>query len=317
MSTFLMRQRLEAESAGLQNLISRASPTDILGRISLEARLKGVRQELDILGRQLGTRAEVALVFNGAPVAGAKAIEASFGSKAIDAFQRTIATAFAAQASDGRVGQRGPTISSEMAALHITGVVHGSFGFILEELDPKGDQWTDSALKVAANATVRLLEHVSSLDEGEAEAALEEVNDRLFVNIRDFVKLVHDHNATLTISETDRILDLNSSALSRAYERVANATILDEELTLDGILQGVLPSARRFEFKGGGFDIKGKVARDISEEYLRSLESDPMVGHEITGVFRKRTVRDTTSAVRETYTLVRVIPTKGPASHAL
>ncbi|WP_428156644.1 hypothetical protein [Brevundimonas sp.] len=317
MSTFLMRQRLEAESASLQRLIDHTSSTDILGRVSLDARLRGVRKELEKLGRQLGTRAEIALVFNGAPVAGAAAIEASFGSKAIDAFQRTVATAFAVQASDGRVGQRGPTISSEMAALHITGVVHGSFGFILEEIDPKGEQWTDSALKTAADATVRLLERVSAPDEAEAEAALEEVNDRLFVNIRDFVKLVHDHKATLTISEKDRTLELNSPALARAYERVANATIVDEELTLDGILQGILPGARRFEFRGGGFEIKGKVARDISEEYLRSLESDPMVGHEITGIFRRRTVRDTTSAVRETYVLVRVIPAKGLPSHAL
>ncbi len=312
-----MRQRLEAESASLQRLIDHTSSTDILGRVSLDARLRGVRKELEKLGRQLGTRAEIALVFNGAPVAGAAAIEASFGSKAIDAFQRTVATAFAVQASDGRVGQRGPTISSEMAALHITGVVHGSFGFILEEIDPKGEQWTDSALKTAADATVRLLERVSAPDEAEAEAALEEVNDRLFVNIRDFVKLVHDHKATLTISEKDRTLELNSPALARAYERVANATIVDEELTLDGILQGILPGARRFEFRGGGFEIKGKVARDISEEYLRSLESDPMVGHEITGIFRRRTVRDTTSAVRETYVLVRVIPAKGLPSHAL
>lgn len=179
MSTFLMRQRLEAESASLQNLIDHTSQNDILGRVSLDARLQGVRKELEKLGRQMGTRAEIALVFNGAPVAGAAAIEASFGSKAIDAFQRTVATAFAVQASDGRVGQRGPTVSSEMAALHITGVVHGSFGFVLEELDPKGEQWTDSALKTAADATVRLLERVSAPDEAEAEAALEEVNDRL------------------------------------------------------------------------------------------------------------------------------------------
>jgi hypothetical protein len=316
-STLLTRQRLEAEAASLSNLIESAGPNDVLGRVSMNSRLKTIQRQLEGLDRERGTRAEIALVFNGAPVAGAAAIDASFGSKAIDAFQRTVATAFAVQASDGRVGQRGPTISSEMAALHITGVVHGSFGFILEELDPRGEQWTDSALKSAADATVNLLERVSAPDEAEAEAALEEVNDRLFVNIRDFVKLVHDNRATLKIAERDRVLDLNTPALARAYERVANATIVDDELTLNGILQGILPGARRFEFRGGGFDIKGKVARDISEEYLRSLESDPMVGHEITGVFRKRTVRDTTSAVRETYTLVRVIPAKGPPSHVL
>jgi len=317
MSTLIIRQRLEAEAASLRNLIASASPRDLLGRISLQARLDGLLVELAGLARERGTRAEIALVFNGAPVSGAAAIDASFGSKAIDAFQRTVATAFAVQASDGRVGQRGPTISSEMAALHITGVVHGSFGFVLEELDPSGEQWTDSALKSAADATVSILERVSATDEADAEAALEEINDRLFVNVRDFVKLVHDNQATLTIAEQDRVLDLSAPALARAYERVANATITDEELTLDGILQGILPGARRFEFTGGGLAIKGKVARDISEEYLRSLESDPMVGHEITGVFRKRTVRDTTSAVRETYVLVRVIPVKGAPSHAI
>lgn len=317
MSSFVLKQRVEAEAESLRRLIASANPSDMLGRMSLEGRLRSLLTELGRLHAERGTRAEVALVFNGRPVAGSSAIEAGFGSKAIDAFQRTVATAFAVQASDGRVGQRGPTISSEMAALHITGVVHGSFGFVLEEIDPKGEQWTDSALKAAADATVRLLERVSAPDEHDAELALEEVNDRLFVNIRDFVKLVHDNQATLTISENDRSLDLSGPALARAYERVANAVIEDQELTLQGVLQGVLPGARRFEFQGGGFDIKGTVARDISEEYLRSLESDPMVGHEVTAVFRKRTVRDTTSAVRETFTLVRVIPETGAPSHAL
>lgn len=317
MSSFVVKQRLEAEAESLRRLIAISNAGDILGRMSLEGRLRSLLTELGRLHAQRGTRAEVALVFNGRPVAGSAAIEAGFGSKAIDAFQRTVATAFAVQASDGRVGQRGPTISSEMAALHITGVVHGSFGFVLEEIDPRGEQWTDSALKTAADATVKLLERVSSTDAQDAELALEEVNDRLFVNIRDFVKLVHDNQATLTISEIDRSLDLSGPALDRAYERVANAIIEDQELTLQGVLQGVLPGARRFEFQGGGFDITGKVARDISEEYLRSLESDPMVGHAVTAVFRKRTVKDTTSAVRETFTLVRVIPETGAPSHAL
>ncbi len=293
-----------------------AASDDVLGRFSLECRLDEVQQELSSVAAERGTRAEIALIFNGRPVAGAAAIDASFGSKAIDQFQRTVATAFAVQAADGHVGQRGPTISSEMAALHITGIVHGSFGFILEEIDPRGEQWTDSALKSAAVAAVEILERVASPDEADAQAALEEVNDRLFVNIRDFVKLVHDNQATLTIAEHERAIELNAPAVARAFERVANASIEDEELTLEGVLQGVLPAARRFEFEGGGLRISGKIARDISEEYLRSLESDPMVGHQVTAIFRKRTVRDIASAARETYVLVRVVPDAGIPSHA-
>lgn len=317
MSTLFLRQRLDAEAAGLRQLLATTSASDVLGLFSLRSRLEEVERELTSVAAERGTRAEVALIFNGRPVAGAAAIDASFGSKAIDQFQRTVSTAFAVQASDGRVGLRGPTISSEMAALHITGVLHGSFGFVLEEIDPKGDQWTDSALKAAADAAISVLERVASPDEADAELALEEVNDRLFVNIRDFVKLVHDHQATLTIAEPERSVELNQLAVARAYERVANASIADEEFQLRGVLQGVLPVARRFEFEGEGFRIKGKVARDITEEYLKTLESDPMVGHMVTAVFRKRTVRDTISAVRESFTLVRVIPDVGAPSHAL
>lgn len=298
-------------------MLANASPNDVMGQFSLKSRLQEVERELALIGAERGTRAEVALIFNGKPVAGAAAIDASFGSKAIDQFQRTVATAFAVQASDGRVGQRGPTISSEMAALHITGVLHGSFGFVLEEIDPRGDQWTESALKAAADAAVSLLERVSSPNEADAELALEEVNDRLFVNIRDFVKLVHDNQATLVIAEHEKFVELNNASIARAYDRVANASIIDEELKLRGVLQGVLPAARRFEFVGEGFNIKGKVARDITEEYLKTLDSDPMVGHLVTAIFRKRTVRDTTSAVRESFVLVRVIPDVGEPSHAL
>lgn len=316
MSTLLLRQRVGAELASLEQLLQQARPNDVLGRIGLESRINALRHELEGFDENAPTRAEIALVFTGRPVVGSSAIQAPFTTRALDVFQRAVTTSFALQ-GEGQVGQRGPVAAADLAALHITGLVHGSFGFVLEELDPSGPQFIDSALKQAADSVVALIEHLSSEDAAKAQTALEEANARLFVNVRDLVKLVHEHDAGLSIALPERVTDLSGLFLKRAYDRIANTNIEDSETVLHGILEGVLPAARRFEFRAGTDFIRGKVAKDITEDYLRTLETAPIVGRTITGTFIKRTVFDNTGAERVSFTLVKVVPDEGAPSHVL
>lgn len=316
MSALLRHQRLTAELATLEGMLERISSNDIVGRIGIESRLNDVRKELGEIQNEPRTKAGVALVFEGDPVLGSSSIKASFGSRAIESFQRAVSTTYNIL-HEGGVGERGPISSLDNSALYITGVVHGSFGFVLEEFDPRGDPLIDSALKMATDAVVQTIERVASENVQDAEAALEEINERLFVNVRDLVKLVHESGATVKIAADDRVIDLGAKALKRAYERLADASIRDDELVLRGVLEGILPSARRFEFRSDDLLIRGRVAKDISEEYLESIKTAPLVGRTISGVFRKRSVLDGSSTLRESYTLVRIVPDVGPASHGL
>lgn len=317
MATILRRQRITAEITALQKMLTGIGEDDILGRIGIESRIAELQNELDEVAGLPATRAEVALVFNGRPVQGSSGIQASFGTKALDAFQRAVSTSFALQAADGHIGQRGPAPSTELSSLHITGLTHGSFGFVLEEMEPNGAQWLDSSLKIASDSIVSILEHISSDDEDIASSALDDVNERLFGNIRDLVKLVKENDATLQLALPDRVADLGTQPLQRAYDRIGNATLQDTELVLHGVLEGILPGARRFEFRADGQFIKGRVARSISEEYLQSLQTSPIVGRSVTATFHKRTVHDYMSAPRESFVLVRVVPDIGLPSHAV
>ena len=315
MATILQQQRLTAELSSLRAALEAVRAGDVLGRLGLESRIAQLEAELGDIGAGPGTKAEIALVFNGRPVHGSSSIQASFGTKALDAFQRAVSTTFALNAAHGQIGQRGPAPSAELSSLHITGVVHGSFGFVLEEIDPNRTQWLDSSLKIASEEVISLLEKISSLDDEEASVAIEDVNERLFGNVRDLIKTLAEGDATLQVALPDRVADLGYEPLRRAYERIAHAHIEDIDISLQGVLEGILPAARRFEFRSGGQLIKGKVAREISEEYLQSIQSAPLVGRSARALFRKRVVHDYLAAPKESYILVRIEPEAGLASH--
>ncbi len=316
MSILLLKQRMSAELASLEQLLDRTPRNDIVGRIGLESRVGDLRAKIAEYADHHSTRAEVALVFSGKPVVGSSAIQAPFTTKALEAFQRAVATSYALHGV-GPVGQRGPIAAADLSALHITGLVHGSFGFVLEELDPIGPQFLDSALKQAADEVVDLLARVSSEDDETAQQTIDDINSRIFSNLRDLVKFMYDNEAGIKISQPERETELSGVSLRRAYGRIVDVSIDDSEIVLHGILEGILPAARRFEFRAGSTFIRGKVSKDITEDYLRTIETAPLVGRTITGTFIKRVLADSSGSERTSYLLVKVIPEEGAPSHAM
>lgn len=315
MSTLLLWQRLSAEKAQLESFLARTAEGDVLGRISLESRIAELSEQIEQYSRSPKTKAEVALIFYGAPVTGSSAVRAAFGSRAIEAFQKSVSTAFAQQAGD--VGERGPTKARDLSSLHITGVVHGSFGFVLEEIDAKGDQLFDTSLKAATESVIATLDQIASDDESIAEQAINEISERLFVNVKELVALFHDNEASLNMVGPEIATELEGTKLERAYQRTADARITDEVITLRGVLQGLLPVSRKFEFQAPGEVIKGSVAKDISEQYLQTLESSPMTGHAVQAKFKKRTLIDKLGNIKHYYTLVEILPDDIAPSHPL
>ncbi len=316
MSTLLFRERLSAELAATKQMLAQTSNEDVLGKITLAAKAERIEREIEDLGAHPPSHAEIALVFHGYPVRGSSAIQANFGSKVIDAFQRTIATSFALDA-DGDIGQRGPAPHLDTSALHITGLLHGSFGFMLEEIDPRGEPLFDTELKLASDAILNLLNDISVEDENYSEHLLEEINERLFSNVRELVKMIHDNNASAEFVSPDRSAKLVGQSLARAYERISNAEIVDDEYSYDGVLVGIIPDARRFEFHSVAQNVSGRISKGIAEEYLKTLETRPLVGRKIRGVFRHRRITRADGTAKDTYTLIQIFPEDGPASHIL
>lgn len=308
MTNFLERSRLVAEQVSLRELIDSLRKDDLLGRASLQKRLEWVEQQLRDASATRGTRAQIALAFDGEPVLGSYGIDAEFSAKVLHSFQSTVSSVFAANAREGFIGERGPTVGAKDSALKVTGVVHGSFGFVLEEVNLAGEQWTDSALLNAASDAVRLVERLSLESLEDAEVMLDSVNPRLLKDLEEFFGAVHSGGATLKISQEDHTAVLDRAAVERAYTRVKDVSVEEREEILRGELLGILPDSRRFEFQAFGNLVKGLATPEVAQSYLAALHSDNLVGRPLNAVFRVKEIKRPSSPTRVVYTLIGLDP---------
>ena len=306
MTIIATRQRLEAEAASLEGLLASVPAGDILGRLGFESQLKTILEELRQVSTVAANHAEIALIFGGKPVSGSQGILASFGMKAVESFQRTVSTTFSLQSEHAWVGERGPISQAEKAALSITGVVHGSFGFVLEEIDPRGSQFIDSALKLAVDEVNESIRTLGLGDEEAADETFESLDTRQLSNLRDFTKLLSDSDASLRLSQPNREFSLDAFQVRQTYERISGTQIKDDPLELEGLMQGILPETRRFELRTREKLVKGKISRGISEDYLKNLEIEPLIVS-VTAHLVRRTVTSRLRVSRETYTLLAIV----------
>lgn len=280
MVTKLHRDALLSEIASVEALVERSRNRDPLGEISLQARLRSLRSQLGALDAEPATRANIALVFDGGPVRGSSAIDADFAGQALQDYQEMITRQVASVAAGG-LGTRGPIAASikQQAKMNITALVHGSFGFVLEENDEGQQALLESPTFTAVQAVSNLLSGVAKADDKWFEAYLPEIDIRLFASLRNFVSALHKAGSSLKLSEQGRDIRLAVPDVERAYERVSSVEVDESEETFGGELLGIVPIARRFEFRTNeGEVISGRVAESLSADYLERLEREELIG---------------------------------------
>lgn len=166
-------------------------------RMSLEDRKKEIEAELAELPVDEEHRAQAAIFFGGRPVIGSLGIESEFGGRAISMIQDLVAKQFARESETG-LGQRGPLPNKGATRLHVTDVQRGSFGFLLEELQPQA-QLLDTSLKTALDQVTELLGAFAEMDEERFEAAVEGADERVLKDVRDFFSYLNLEGATLRL----------------------------------------------------------------------------------------------------------------------
>jgi hypothetical protein len=301
------RHRLEAEVASLKALISVIPASDVVGRSTLGYRLADAESELDSVLASPRTRAQVALAFDGPVVEGQLGIETEFSARALGAFQDAVSTLYAARLHGSEVGARGPVPGKKESRLHVTGVLHGSFGFILEELDPDGDQWTESSLRKATDIALEYIAGLTSSEADDADAVIGEINKRTLQNMSELLSVIHNGRSSLTVYKETEAFQLDTHAVERGYFRLKDAEIEEQELSLRGVLRGVLPQAKRFEFAvTGGEILRGAVSREMVEKYEYGLSTTPLTGRNVKGVFIRKVVRRPGQEPRTIHTLLDI-----------
>jgi hypothetical protein len=283
-------------------MLGRLTDEDAVIRMSLQDRKAEIEAELAALPPEEDQHAQAAVFFGGRPVVGSLGIESEFGGRAVGMIQDLVAKQFVQDSATG-LAQRGPLPNKAATRLHVTDVLRGSFGFLLEELRPQ-DQLFDSSLKSALDQVTELLSAFAEADEQKFETAIENVDERILSQAREFFSYLSQEGATLRLvaGETDRPFD--NDAVARAAKRATTTTILDKDEDIVGQLAGVLPEAHMFEFRCEGLRgvIRGKIDRALSAFDAAQLATQ-WANKTATGRFAIRQVLKEGELVRETFTL--------------
>ena len=301
----LDRDALESQINGIDSLMASLDQEDEVGRVSLQFRKDQLAAQLDSLQREFVSTGAVVLSFEGGPVVGSRGVDAEFAADALHSYQDLIAKQMAAFETGG-LAQRGPVPDKSSARLNITNIVHGSFGFQLEESSESEPQFIDSAVKRSISAIDDLLVAFASPSDSTYLEALSKVDRRVFIAVQRFYESLYRDSAAVKIIEDERAMTINQSAVILARGRIQGLEVADEEFSIKGELLGLAPIQRRFDFKpdDGGAVISGQVGQKMSDDYLARLHGDKRIsGRVYRATMSRRTATRADGSVTVSYTL--------------
>jgi len=306
----LKLEALEAELAALTSLLEDSREIkDPVGQIQYERRREELVADIESLRSAEFHQASLALYFGGKPVFGSRGIAADFAGKALEHFQDIISKHFASSELGG-LGDRGRVPLKDLTTLMVTGVTHGSFGFLLDELNDQ-TQLFDTALKELAAEVLTLIESSGSVDEEVFEKAAEELDPRSLAALREFFVDLDSNEATVRVVDDTRDLALDETAIHRARMRT-EATQIDEEIiVISGRLLGFLPEHLRFELRPTESPdeiIYGSATKEASEQFAAALkDGNPAIGEQCLLKLLWRTVRPRNRPPRLTYRMLEFV----------
>lgn len=310
MTSKLRRDEVSAERATVMALLDEANQVgDLFGARQFERRLRTINEQLDEMRRVQDRTASVALFFGGAKIFGSRGIEAAFAGEALERFQDLVSKRFA-RCEIGNLAARGPVPIRADSKLMVTAVTRGSFGFVLEEMGHQGEVLRTQMSDVVSDV-VDFVSKVSDPVEDVFLEAIADVDARTLLSIREFFNTLSGAQATLRIVEGDREIALRRDDVQRGKERTEGLDISEEEsVQLNGLLLGLLPVNRRFEFRieGDAVPISGKVSAEASRavEDLTLLGQHP-VNRRWEAEFYVREVTRQGAPPRRFYTLLNLI----------
>ena len=242
-------------------------------------------------------------------------MEAGFATNAVGSFQDLLSK-ISSTSEGGSLASAGPVPNSGSSQLHITQVLHGSFGFLLEEIDTSGGPLFETPLKKAADQATELIATFAGEDDRKFSEAVEELSPRVFLSLREFFRCVYRDGVTFRLVERDHDQGYSRDAIERAWRRAEESSVDQEQITADGVLLGVIPMRRRFEFQ---LDIDGKViyggvAEEFTQTYLEHINTEQYVGKRWRAVLKEQyLVTRLGRKPKRSYTLLKL---EGIVSHS-
>lgn len=296
---------LASDLATVDSMLQTLPEEDVLGRIGFEARRESLAKAIRELEAHPETHAAAALMFGGDPVKGALGIRSDFAGDALARYQDMVAKVLANR-ERGNLGQRGVVPLKEAATLHLTNVVHGSFGFLLEELsDEAQEPLFATELKSAVDETARLISSFADEDDERFATALVSNDPRVFDAVAAFLKFIRSNGASFRLVSGDLDKTFDNRSIEIAAQRAHLTRMEEDQQEYSGNLLGILPEAHRFELRISPSDeiIEGAVSTEITSEGLLAL-SQRLVGRRCRAKMRVRKIERQGKSPRYSYTLL-------------
>jgi hypothetical protein len=235
---------------------------------SLLQKANEIRNQLELIPLDQ-KEAKIVLFFSGKPVIGSQGIDAQFAGKVLPPFQNMVKTDFA-QRVHGKVGERGPSKKNNQSQLFITALPRGSFGIELTKLENQ-NLFDETELADTLVHLTNLIEASAKSDDDFA-VALEDVPARTIKSLEDFLKIVTDEEAGVTIESGGTRCELSVEAARIAYDRVSATKTNEDTITIPGVLRGVMFDSWRFDFTSNeGKKLTGRFSEDLSEEEVQGF----------------------------------------------
>lgn len=281
----LEHDRIAADLASVEKLLSELKPSSFIARMDLESRRDELQAELRTVNATEEPLAKTDLFFSGEPVINNQGIESYFGGNAIAGFQDIVSKLDAAKTA--ALGERGPVAGRQSTLLHVTGTVRGSFGFHFEELgDPV---MFDSTLKDSVEEAAKLMTAFDEPDEDTFSRAIEGIDGRVLDTVKGFFDLVQRNGASFRIVSDTVDHSFDFERVNRAAERARVTTIQEHPLTMRGQLIGVLPEHRTFEFRAEGSIIFGKIDASFPADQVPHMNRE-LVDRNSVATFRVKEI---------------------------
>ena len=284
-------ESLQSELSAVKTLLIEAQTAkDAVGSIQFAQRKQELENEIRSLDDAKESQAGVALYFHGAPVIGSRGIVASFAGKMLEQFQDIISRQFAS-AEIGLLGERGPVPLRSITDLMVTGIVQGSFGFILNEVNDKPPMF-DTVLKETLTDVLNIINAAGSDQEDVFIEAAEKLDQRTLMALKDFFINLDSSDAAMRFVGDKHEFTLDGEAVHRARIRTEATQIDEDDKQVSGILIGFLPEHRRFELQLAlGEIISGSATKESAEQYLNAMKEGTLaVGARCTASIKERTV---------------------------
>ncbi len=271
MSLFRDKEQLKIQIIETEHMLDLVSDHPLMSE-SLRERLSNLRQKIESLPDEI-IEAKIQMLFSGNAVSGSIGIKSEFLSKALKPFQEMIKTQ-AAIVRYGRVGARGKAKKGPNTDLFLTALPVGSFGVELSQLEGDEELFETEEVSEALKGIVKLIQH-SSIDDQTFETAIDDAPERIFTNLKKFLKEVAEENSILKMVCGELGVEITSENILNAYNRVNDTSKEDSDLVVKGVFRGILLDSGRFEVQDEeGQKLSGFISKELQEDVLVNYDQE-------------------------------------------